>query len=399
MADRTPAWVPGATAIAGIGATDFSKRSGRSPLTLAVQATRAALADAGIDPREVDGVVRCDMDLVSAPALADSLGARDLTYWGEAGPGGSGPAAMVAQAAAAVSAGLASTVVVFRSLNGRSGNRYGLVGERGAIGGEGSYDEFFLPFGMQTPGQFFAVVARRYAHEHGLPVDKLSEGLASIALACRSHANNNPAAQFHDRPMTRDDYFSSRMLSDPLRLFDYCLETDGACAVVVTSTERARDLASVPVPIVSVAQGTGAGVQPGLMFPALLRPSITTWPSAAAARTLFARGGVAPADIDVAQVYDCFTITTLIQLEDYGFVPRGEAARLSEEQLSVGGLLPINTSGGHLSEAYIHGMNHVVEGVRQIRGTSTNQVPGAELCLVTSAPPPGASALILGVDR
>ncbi|THV14769.1 lipid-transfer protein [Nocardioides caeni] len=399
MPEDTSRWTPGATSIVGVGATDFSRSSGRSPLTLAVQATRAALADAGVDPRDVDGIVRCDMDLVSGPALADSLGARDLTYWGEAGPGGSGPAAMVAQAAAAVSAGLASTVVVFRALNGRSGNRYGLVGERGAVGGDGSYDEFFLPFGMQTAGQFFAVVARRYAHEHGMSVDKLSEGLASIALAGRAHANNNPAAQFHDRTMTREDYFASRMLSDPLRLFDYCLETDGACAVVVTSTERARDLAGGAVPIVSAAQGTGPGVQPGLMFPALLRPSTPSWPSAATAPTLFGRAGVSAADIDVAQVYDCFTITTLIQLEDYGFVPRGQAAHLGEADLTLGGRLPINTSGGHLSEAYIHGMNHVVEGVRQMRGTSTNQVTGAELCLVTSAPPPGASALILGVDR
>ncbi|MET3859411.1 acetyl-CoA acetyltransferase [Dietzia sp. 2505] len=397
MADAS--WTPGACAIVGIGTTDYSKASGRSPLTLAAQASRAALIDAGIDPREVDGIVRCDMDLVSAPALADSLGVRDLTYWGETGPGGSGPAAMVGQAVAAVRAGLASTVVVFRALNGRSGNRYGLVDDRGAVGGDASYDEFFLPFGMQTPGQFFAVVARRYAHEHGLSLDELSNGLGSIALAGRAHANNNPAAQFCDRTMTRDDYLASRMLADPLRLFDFCLETDGAAAVVVTTTERARDLAGSAVPILSVAQGTGRGVQPGQMFPALLRPSATSWPSAATAPTLFGRAGVAAGDIDVAQVYDCFTITVLIQLEDYGFVPRGTAAGLTDADLSVGGMLPVNTSGGHLSEGYIHGMNHVVEGVRQIRGTSTNQVEGAELSLVTSAPPPGASALILGADR
>lgn len=394
-----PAWTPGACAIVGIGATDFSKASGRSPLTLAAQASRAALADAGIDPRSVDGIVRCDMDLVSAPALADSLGVPDLTYWGEAGPGGSGPAAMVGQAVAAVTAGLATTVVVFRSLNGRSGNRYGLVGERGAIGGEGSYDEFFLPFGMQTPGQFFAVVARRYAHEHGLTLDELTHGLGSIALASRAHASANPAAQFFDRPMTRDDYLASRMLADPLRLFDFCLETDGAAAVVVTTTERARDLAGTAVPVLSVAQGTGRGVQPGQMFPALLRPSITSWPSAATAPTVFGRAGISAADVDVAQMYDCFSITALMQLEDYGFVAPGQAAHLTEADLSVGGTLPVNTSGGHLSEGYIHGMNHVLEGVRQIRGTSTNQVEGAELSFVTSAPPPGASALVLGADR
>lgn len=392
-------WAPGACSIVGIGTTDFSKASGRSPLTLAAQASRAALADAGIDPRDVDGIVRCDMDQVPSPALADSLGVRDLTYWGEAGPGGSGPAAMVGQAVAAVRAGLASTIVVFRALNGRSGNRYGLVGERGAVGGDSNYDEFFLPFGMQTPGQFFAVIARRYAHENGLSLDELSHGLGSIALASRAHANNNPAAQFFGRTMTRDDYLGSRMLSDPLRLFDFCLETDGAAAVVVTTTERARDLAGSAVPILSVAQGTGPGVQPGQMFPALLRPSITSWPSAATASTLFGRAGISAADIDVAQLYDCFTITVLIQLEDYGVVDRGTAARLTQADLSVGGILPINTSGGHMSEGYIHGMNHVVEGVRQIRGTSTNQVAGAELSLVTSAPPPGASALVLGADR
>lgn len=397
MSDRQ--WRPGGCSITGIGATDFSKASGRSPLTLAAQASRAALADAGIDAREVDGIVRCDMDLVSGPALADSLGVDDLTYWGETGPGGSGPAAMIGQAVAAISAGLASTIVVFRSLNGRSGNRYGLVGEQGAVGGDNSYEEFFLPFGMQTPGQFFAVVARRYAHEHGLSIDQLSHGLGSIALAGRAHANNNPAAQFFARTMTRDDYLASRMLSSPLRLFDYCLETDGAAAVVVTSTERARDLAGAHVPVLSVAQGTGRGVQPGQMFPALLRPSITTWPSAATAPTVFGRAGLTAADVDVAQIYDCFTITALIQLEDYGFVEPGQAAHLTPDDLSVSGRLPFNTSGGHLSEGYIHGMNHVLEGVRQIRGTSTNQVDGAEISFVTSAPPPGASTLILGADR
>ncbi|GAA4681266.1 thiolase C-terminal domain-containing protein [Gordonia humi] len=397
MPDQT--WTPGACSIVGIGETDFSKASGRTPLTLAAQAARAALADAGIAPRAVDGVVRCDMDLVSAPALADSLGADDLTYWGEAGPGGSGPAAMVGQAVAAINSGLATTVVVFRSLNGRSGNRYGLVGEHGAVGGDNNYEEFFLPFGMQTPGQFFAVVARRYAHEHGLSIDELSHGLGSIAMAGRAHANNNPAAQFHQRTMSREDYLASRMLSSPLRLFDYCLETDGAAAVVVTSTQRARDLAGVHVPVLSVAQGTGRGVQPGQMFPALLRKSITTWPSAATAPTVFGRAGVTAGDVDVAQIYDCFTITALIQLEDYGFMAPGRAAYVTPEDLSVGGRLPFNTSGGHLSEGYIHGMNHVVEGVRQVRGTSTNQVDGAEISFVSSAPPPGASAMILGVDR
>lgn len=386
-------WRPGACAVVGIGATDFSRASDRSVLTLATQAAREALADAGLQASEVDGIVRCDMDTVPAPALADSLGIENLTYWGESGPGGSGPAAMVGQAVAAVLSGQARTVLVFRSLNGRSGRRYGDgYASEGRAGGEASFEEFFLPYGMQTPGQYFAMVAQRYLLETGATTD----ALADVALACRRHANRNPSAQMHDRLMTREDYHAARILSTPLRLFDYCLETDGACAVVVTSAERACDLRQPPVLVRAVAQGTGPGVQPGQMFPALLRDRITSWPSAFAAKTLFHRAGLTPGDVDVAQIYDCFTITVLIQLEDYGFCPPGEAAELvADGGLEIGGRLPVNTGGGHLSEGYIHGMNHVVEGVRQIRGTSTNQVPDAEVSLVTSAPPPGASALLL----
>lgn len=377
----------------GVGATDFTTSSGRSTLTLATQATLAALEDAGIAPADVDGVVRCDMDTVSGPALADSLGARNLTYWGEAGPGGSGPAAMIGQAVGAILSGQAETVVVFRSLNGRSGDRFGKGSATTQRAGGGStFEEFFLPYGMQTPGQFFALVAQRHIVEHGLT----AEGLGNIALACRRHANNNPAAQMHHREMTMESYLASRMLSAPLRLFDFCLETDGACALVVTSTERSRDLRQPPVLIRAVTQATGPGLQPGMMFPALLREQITSWPSARAAETLYSRAGLGPQDVDVAQLYDCFTITALLQLEDYGFCKPGEGGAFGADgALEVGGALPINTAGGNLSEGYVHGMNHVVEGVRQIRGTSTNQVAGAEVSLVTSAPPPGASALML----
>ena len=387
------AWQQDRTAIAGIGATDFSKASGRSTLTLATQASLAALQDAGIDPRDVDGIVRCDMDTVRPVALADSLGVRNLTYWGDAGPGGSGPAAMVGQAVAAIQAGLATTVVVFRAINGRSGERYGKgYADDGRAGGGSSFEEFFLPYGMQTPGQYFAAVAQRHMIEYGTT----PEALGRIALACRRHANNNPAAQMHDRTMSMEDYLGSRMLSTPLRLFDFCLETDGACAIVVTSTERARDLAQPPVLVRSVAQSSGHAAQPGLMFPGLLRPSTTSWSSRPLAELLYARAGLSAADVDVAQIYDCFTITALVQLEDFGFCEPGAAGDFIQDgTLEVGGALPLNTSGGHLSEGYIHGMNHVLEGVRQIRGTSTNQVPDARVSLVTSAPPPGGSALLL----
>ncbi|GAA2454407.1 lipid-transfer protein [Actinomadura vinacea] len=380
-------------AIVGIGATEFSKDSGRSELSLATEAAKAALADAGLTPADVDGLVKCDHDLVSINALADSLGA-ELSYWSEVGPGGVAPCAMVGQAVAAIVSGQASTVVVYRSLNGRSGRRFGRTAASGTerVGGKGTYDEYFLPHGLQTAGQFFAMIARRHMIENGLT----EEALAHVAVTCRERANANPAAQMHSRKLTVDDCLSARPISSPLRLFDFCLETDGACAVVVTSAARAADCRKPPALIRAVAQAGGPRVQPGMMWPAVLRENVTTMPSRAAAETLYRRAGLGPEDVDVAQLYDCFTITLLLQLEDYGFCPPGEGGPFAMSgALGLDGAIPVNTSGGHLSEGYIHGMNHIVEGVRQIRGESTNQVAGAEVSLVTSAPPPGTSALLL----
>ena len=392
-------WRPGACAIAGIGMTDFSRDSGRSDLTLATQAVLAALDDAGLAASEVDGIVRCDMDLVRHNDLAEALGIRQLSYWGECGPGGVAPCALVGQAVGAILSGQADTVVVFRSLNGRSGRRYGAAPASAAqqvVGGGATYDEFFLPHGLLTAGQMFALMAQRHMIEYG----STPEQLGSIAIACRDRALANPAAQMHGRPLTMDDYLSARMISSPLRLYDYCLETDGAAAVVVTSTARARDCRNGAALIQAVAQASLPGTQPGTMFPVLMRDSITSLSSRAVAELLWARSGLGPADVDVAQLYDCFTITLLLQLEDYGFAKRGEGGAFAADGgIGLDGPLPCNTSGGHLSEGYIHGMNHIVEAVRQIRGTSSAQVPGAEVSLVTSAPPPASSALILTADR
>lgn len=396
---RTADWAPfrDRCAIAGIGSTEFSKSSGRSELTLATEASLAALADAGLAVADVDGIVRCDMDNVRANDLAHSLGVPSLTYVGENGPGGAAPAAMVAQAVGAILSGQATTVLVYRSLNGRSGVRFGRSGvEERSVGGGGTYDELFAPYGLLTPGQIFALMAKRHMIEFGTE----PEHLGAIALACRARANANPAAQMHDRPLTLDDYLGARMISEPLRLFDFCLETDGACAVVVTSTERARDLAKPPVLIRAVAQGSLPDPQPGMQFPVLMRESITTLPAVNVAETLYTRAGLGPDDIDVAQIYDCFTITVLLQLEDWGFCRKGEGGPFAASgAIEMGGSLPINTGGGHLSEGYIHGMNHIVEGVRQMRGTSSNQVDGAEVCLVTCTPLPPGSALVLRSDR
>ena len=382
-------------AIVGVGETEYSKASGRSELTLATEASVAAFEDAGIDPRDVDGIVRCDHDNVSQNAVAEALGVRDLTYWGMTGPGGTAPAAMVGQAVGAILSGQARTVLVYRSLNGRSGVRFGkghglTPDER--VGGQGSYDEFFLPHGLTTPGQFFAMIARRWMVEHGLQ----HETLGRMSVTVRQRANANPRAQMHERVLTLEDTESARTISDPLRLFDFCLETDGACAVVVTASDRAADLRQPPALVRAVAQSSGARIQPTMMFGALLRESITSQTSRTLADTLWRRAGLGPTDVDVAQLYDCFTITALLQLSDYGFVdPADINDWVADGNLDLDGALPINTSGGHLSEGYIHGLNHVVEGVRQIRGTSTSQVPGAEVSLITSAPPPGGSALVL----
>lgn len=381
-------------AIAGIGATDFSRDSGRSDLTLAVQATLAALADAGLEAHDIDGVVRCDMDTVRPNDLAHALGIPELTFWAETGPGGTAPPAMIGLAVGAILSGQATTVLCFRELNGRSGRRYGQAGNATeAVGGAGSYDEFFAPYGLLTPGHIFALMAQRHMHEFGTR----PEHLGHIALTCRARANANPAAQMHERTLTMDDYLASRTIAEPLRLFDFCLETDGAAAVIVTSTERARDLRQPPVAIRAVAQASIPDPQPGVQFPVLMRESITSLPATAVARTLYRRAGLGPEDIDVAHLYDCFTITVLMQLEDWGFCKKGEGGPFAASgALDLGGTLPINTGGGHLSEGYIHGMNHVLEGVRQIRGTSTSQVPGAAHCLVTATPLPPGSALILG---
>ena len=207
------------------------------------------------------------------------------------------------------------------------------------------------------------------AQRHMLEYGTTEKQLGQIAVTCRERANANPRAQMHDRPLTMDDYLSARMISRPLRLYDFCLETDGACAVVVTSTDRARDLRQKPALIRAVAQNSIPDPQPGIQFPVLMRDRITELPAKAVAKTLYARAGLGPQDVDVAQVYDCFTITVLLQLEDWGFCAKGEGGPfVASGEIDLGGSIPINTGGGHLSEGYIHGMNHIVEGVRQIRG-------------------------------
>ncbi len=385
-------------AVIGIGATEFSKKSGRSVAALVSEASLAAIADAGLTPADIDGVVRSDYDSVTHNDIGHWLGLSNLTFWGITGTGGSAPCGMIGQAVAAILSGQATNVLVYRGLNGRSGLRLGkgsaIQRSGGArhVGGNGTLDEFFLPYGLMAPGQLFAMYARRHMIEYG----STSDDLASIAMTVRKRANANPAAQMADRTMSLSDYYESRMIADPLRMFDYCLETDGACAVIVTAAERTVDSPHPGVLIRAVTQAAMPEMQGGMVFPALMRPTLLDNPGRRVGKELYRRAGLGPADIDVAQLYDCYTITVLLQLEDYGLCGTGEGgAFASSGAIDMGGTVPINTAGGNLSEGYIHGMNHILEGVRQMRGQSTSQVPGAQTCLVTSGTPTITSALIL----
>jgi len=384
-------------AVAGIGATEFSKDSGRSSLQLATEAARAAIADAGLTPADIDGIVRCDFDTTTTSNLAVSLGLRNLSFWADTGPGGSAPCMQLAIAIGALMTGQAKAVVVYRALNGRSESRLG-AGVPGMdskrVGGQGLFDEFYLPWGLISAGQTFAMLAEWHMRTYGTR----QEHLGMLALICREAANRTPHAQMHGRTLTMDEYLASRPISLPLRLFDFCLETDGAVAAVLTTTERARDLAKPPVLIRAVAGGKANDARAGMMFPLVTR-GMDDLGGAQAGRELWRRAGVGPGEMDVAQIYDCFTISLLVQLEAFGFCPRGEAGPYIESgALARGGSMPINTAGGNMSEGYIHGMNHVIEAVRQMRGTAANQVEGAELCAVTSGPLPVGSGAVLRRD-
>ncbi|WP_176562112.1 thiolase C-terminal domain-containing protein [Mycolicibacterium palauense] len=383
-------------AVVGVGNTDYSFNSGRSALTLAAQASMAALTDAGLEAADIDGIVRCEMDEVLHADLAATLGMPNVGFWAAGSWAGAAPCGMVGLAVNAICSGQATNVLVFRSLNGRSGRRFGREWSSGqSVGGNGSYLEFLAPYGLQSPGMAYALFARKHMIDYGTT----SEQLGHIAVTCHSRANQNPTAQRYGHPLTMEGYLESRMIADPLRRFDFCLETDGAAAVIVSAAERARDGATSPILIRAVAQGDESVPRHGGLWGNLLTGPLTN-ASSALARRLYSLAGMGPEEIDVAQFYDCFTITVLMQLEDYGFCARGEGGPFAASgALDLDGALPINTSGGNLADGYIHGLSHIVEGVRQLRGQSTAPVDNSATCLVTSGMPgPGSSALILRTD-
>ncbi|MEL7207952.1 MAG: lipid-transfer protein, partial [Actinomycetota bacterium] len=365
----------GTTAIAGIGATEFSKESGRSELQLAIEATAAALEDCGIDPAEVDGMVTYTSDTNPEIEIARNLGMGGLQFFSRIHHGGGAACATIQQAALAVAGGVADVVVCYRAFNERSGRRFGAgVQDRGVSPtAEEAHFSWYTPHGLVTPAQWVAMFARRYMHEYGAT----SEDFGRVAVADRNHAATNPKAWFHEQPITLADHQESRWIVEPLHLLDCCQESDGAQAIVVTSLDRARDLTDAPAVIAAAAQGTADDQQ---MMTSYYRDSITGIPEmGVVAEQLWDQSGLGADDIQTAVLYDHFTPFVLCQLEEFGFCERGEAKDfLRDGHLEMDGRLPTNTHGGQLGEAYIHGMNGIAEGVRQVRGTSVNQVDAVE---------------------
>jgi len=382
----------GKTAIAGIGATEFSKHSGRTTLRLAVECCDAAIHDAGLTPGQIDGMVTFTLDDNDEIDVARSLGLKDVTHFSRLPYSGGAACATIHQAAMAVHTGACNYALVYRAFNERSEMRFGAGLQDLPDSPTPIMVDFgwCLPFGMLTPASWVAIVATRYMHEYGAT----SEDFGRIAVADRKHAATNPKAFFYGKPITLEDHQASRWIVKPLHLLDCCQESDGGQALIVTTLERARHLPRRPAVIAASAQGSAEEQN---MMKSFSRPEITALPEMGiCARQLWAASGLGPDDIQTAVLYDHFTPLLLPQLEEFGFCKRGEARDfIKDGAIEIGGRLPINTNGGQLGEAYIHGMNGITEGVRQIRGTSCNQVDRVEHVLVTSGTGVPTSGLIL----
>jgi len=383
------AWLSGRAAIAGIGQTEFSKDSGRSELQLACECVKAALDDAGLAPADVDGLVTFTLDSSEEMEVGRNLGIEALSLFSRVPYGGGAAAGVVLQAAMAVASGVADVVVCYRAFNERSGTRFG--GFAGQVSSMPLFMAWYAPWGLLTPASWVALHARRYMETYGVT----NEDFAPVAVVDRAHAATNPDAWFYERPITVEDHQASRWVVEPvLRLLDCCQESDGGVALVVTSAERARDLRQAPAVITAAAQGA---TYDGEMMTSYYRDDLLGLPEMGiVADRLWRASGLTPADISTAFLYDHFTPFVLMQLEELGFCARGEAKEFATvENLSLGGALPINTSGGLLGEAYLHGMNGITEAVRQIRGRSCNQLDDVEHVLVTAGTGVPTSGLIL----
>ncbi len=368
----------GCTAIAGVGETEYYKR-GQAPdaeFKLALDAIIKACANAGIDPKDVDGFASYSNDRSDPSHLAAALGCKELRFanmqWGGGGGGGSGA---LANAAAAINAGLADTVVVFRALAQGQFGRFGQGPQRNSIAGDFAYT---VPYGLMSPAQMFAMKVVRFMHDHGVE----QSALRAISLACYAHAQSNPRAVMYGRPLDEQKYDESRWIVEPFHLYDCCMENDGAAAMVLVAADRAKDFNAKPCYLLGAVAGShyraGASVHN--------TPDYATATFKSLAPRLYEMAGVKPADVDVLQSYENFTGGVLMSIVEHGFCAPDECNEYFVKERFVGGELPLNTSGGNLAECYMHGLGLNIEAVRQIWGESTSQVDDAEISMVISGP-------------
>ncbi len=372
--------IRGRVAIVGVGETAYYKH-GQAPepeVKLALQAILAACADAGIDPRAIDGFASYSNDRNDPSRLAAALGIPELRFsnmqWGGGGGGGS---AAVGNAAAAIAAGYADCVVVFRALAQGQFQRFGAAPPAATASGEAALT---FPYGLISPAQRFAMRVMRFMHDHGIGPG----AQRAIALASYHHAQNNPRAVMHGRPLTPDAYDQSRWIVEPFRLFDCCMENDGAAALILVSAERARDMRQRPTYLLGVAQGSEyRNAARGHNAPTYASSSFTT-----VAPHLYAMAGVTAKDVSVVQSYENFTGGVLMSLVEHDFFTADDANEFLtlDNLIAPNGRLPLNTSGGNLAECYMHGLELQIEAVRQLRGQSSNPVPGAHVAMVISGP-------------
>ena len=375
--------------LAGIGRTNFSRSSGRSTLHLAAEAISNALADAGLERDSVDGVFTFHMnDSVTARDVVTAMGLGPVHWWGDTQGGGSVIPAVFAQASMMVACGAARHVVIYRSMNGRSGKRIGRSGQDKASGDA----QFLAPFGFGAAPQMFAMVARRHMHTYGTT----REQLGHVAMTMRRHASTNPGAMMR-KTLTMEGYLSSRMISDPFCLNDCCVEVDGAVAVVLSAASRKDMNRHRSVRVTSIAHG--GSTSPRLLLDRWPDFSNSAFPEIA--KRLYRGAQMTADDIDVALIYDAFTFEVLQQLEDFDFCLPGESGPfVAEGNIAASGAIPVNPHGGLLSEGYLHGLNHVYEAVIQLRGDAgVRQIERARTALVTSFGFSCGGAMILENDQ